>query len=830
MRIRFWILFLIAFSVLFSHCAKEQHKPVYLSLIWHQHQPSYEDTRKNALIGPWVRTHATKDYFDMAYRIKQYPQIHMTINLSSVLLNQLNKYYIKRLKPFIHLANEEFRVDEFKTRYFGKTDPWIDLLITDSKNLTPKQRDYLYNWSGNQVWNCFSISENTIKWFPEYIDLIPEGMAVGPYKGKKKRKDYTIQDKINLKFLFNIANFDPIFLRGPVRLPIRNERGEYVYSRVHRWVRYEPGDTLDPSDDRYYLKQPITEKDCQQLVVEMYKVLLSVVKIHQVLQYDPYLHKGQIEIITTPFYHPILPLIFNTDVIAKNQPEDPKPLTFSYPEDAKWQVREGVDLYKKYFKRLPTGMWPGEGSVSKDVVKIFADEGIQWIATGPQVLAKSLGKEDENDLSKDELSTYYNVKGFDNSSITMLFRDLKISDDIAFVYPNLKPKKAVKDFVKKILAYEKSYHKDPVVTVLLDGENCWEHFQYSHDGTEFLDYFYFVLDSLQKENRIITVTPAEYILGNPARKISAHKPATFPQIESLWPGCWFAPDFKTWIGEDEENTAWEYLRETRKVFDNLKLIYNPQHPNRWIKRAWQEMFAAEGSDWFWWYGNDQTAPGNADALFDLNFRIHLSNVFYYLQRAGFDVKKPDFPAIISESQRLTIEKPFGESPKINGYIEKIWKSGAFVVDDEGGAQFSASDLIKVAYTGYYGNNLYIALNGGNRNIQRELETDSSRIYIYIFKNQNNYLSMEQRKNRLTPRKLTNLVKRIVFTADDSLKIAVNDTSVDFRVRANRLELMYKDFFHQYPENTIEIFIQYVRGNKIDYIPNSGMLKIYRKEE
>jgi alpha-amylase/alpha-mannosidase (GH57 family) len=812
--------------MLFSSCTKEQHKTVYLSLIWHQHQPSYEDSRKRALIGPWVRTHATKDYFDMAYRIRKYPNLHLTINLSSVLLNQLQTYYINRLKPFIHLANEEFRVEEFKTRYGGKTDPWLDLLITNSANFTAKQRDYLYNWSGKQAWNCFSVSENMIKWFPEYIKLIPEGMTIGSFKGTKKRKNYTIQDRINLKFLFAVANFDPMFLRGPVRLPIRNERGEYVYSRVHRWIRYEPGDSLNQADDRYYLKGKITEKDCQQLVVEIYKVLLSVMKIHKKLKYDPFTNRGQIELVTTPYYHPILPLMYDTDVMKVNQPDDPTPIAFSYPEDAKWQVRKGISLYKSIFRDVPSGMWPGEGSVSKDVIHIFSDEGIQWIATGPQVLAKSLGKNDIHELSRDDLATFYNVKGMNNSSIGVLFRDLNISDDIAFNYPRMKPREAVNDFVKKILAYEKSNRPDPLVTVLLDGENCWENFVYTHDGNEFLNLFYQTLDSLQKAGRIQTVTPIEYIKGNPHRNIKPHPLYSEPSIEELWPGCWFSPDFSVWIGEEEENTAWEYLGETRKVFDELRLIYNPQHPNKYIKRAWEEMFAAEGSDWFWWYGNDQTAPGGADLLFDINFRLHLKNVFYYLRRAGFDVKSPDFPPIISRSQQLIVETPFEKQPRINGYIEKLWKTGAYIVDDEGGAQFSKSDLIKAIYAGYKDNDLFVAIDAGTHNLQNELLNDSSRVYVYLLKSDKNYLNVNQKSQILNRKQLPNLLKKIRIFAGDEDEIMANDTTITVSARRNRLELHIPETWES--QEPIQVFVQYRKGNLVDFAPNAGMLTLKKK--
>ncbi|MBD3368611.1 MAG: hypothetical protein GF405_10655, partial [Candidatus Eisenbacteria bacterium] len=65
-------------------------RPLSIAVVWHQHQPKY---LKNLETGeyhePWVRLHAIKDYYDMAAILKDYPDIHFTINLTPVLLTQL---------------------------------------------------------------------------------------------------------------------------------------------------------------------------------------------------------------------------------------------------------------------------------------------------------------------------------------------------------------------------------------------------------------------------------------------------------------------------------------------------------------------------------------------------------------------------------------------------------------------------------------------------------------------------------------------------------------------------------------------------------------------
>ena len=42
-------------------------EPIYLAIVWHQHQPVYyQDPETGIYAKPWVRLHAAKDYVDMA--------------------------------------------------------------------------------------------------------------------------------------------------------------------------------------------------------------------------------------------------------------------------------------------------------------------------------------------------------------------------------------------------------------------------------------------------------------------------------------------------------------------------------------------------------------------------------------------------------------------------------------------------------------------------------------------------------------------------------------------------------------------------------------------
>ncbi len=336
---------------------------LYVNLIWHQHQPLYLDPGTDQLQGPWVRTHATKDYYDMASILEQYPNIHYNVNLTSSMLFQLQKYYIDRLKPFIDLKKNRVDAKKFLAAWEGKTDPWIDLALKPTKNFTDADLKFLiYN-----TWNAFGISEVQITRFPAYAAL--------KVKNTKKEK-LTEQELRDIKFWFYLAHFDPDFLEKKIWLADGT-----VIDLTDLVTKH--------SDGTYHLTKEITEEDCNRIIAETYKVCANVIPIHKKLMYNHKSHQGQIEVATTPFFHPILPLVYDSDLGKICQPHDAMPNRFNYPQDADAQVSMAVEYYKNTFGQAPLGMWPGEGSVAHEVVPIFKKNGIQWIATDQKILARS---------------------------------------------------------------------------------------------------------------------------------------------------------------------------------------------------------------------------------------------------------------------------------------------------------------------------------------------------------------------------------------------------------------------------------------------------------
>ncbi len=602
-------------------------KKVYVHILWHQHQPLYADPETDQLAGPWVRTHGTKDYYDMAAMLEKYPDVHCTINLTSSLLHQLRGYYLDRLGPYIDARKRTIDTRGFWEHWKGKTDPWIDLALTPAASYTGNDKDFIYR----NAWNAFGINDVMLERFPQYQALKQKQASSADPQGDM----FTVPELQEIVFWFYLAYFDPDFLRGPVTLP-----GGVVCDLSD--LVQEEGNGV------FRLQRAVTHADCVRMVVEAYNVMAAVIPVHRSLQYSPEKRTGQIDIITTPYYHPILPLIYDSDLARTCQPHDSLPPRFAYPEDARAQVVKAVSMYKEIFGAAPTGMWPGEGSVAQPVLEVFRDNGILWTASDVRVLQRSRPADQPN-------TTPFRFPA-GRKPISLVFRDTELSDRIGFKYQSMDGEAAAEDFVQSLLGFAPGKDQpDALITVILDGENAWEWYRQDVDGKKFLHALYRKLGALYKQGRITSTTMSEYIAGNPGRGIPPHPVASQPAMEWLWPGSWINGNFDTWVGEKEENAAWEYLLRVRQDLQRSGVQRPdprgdaPREGTRawYAYMAWEEMYAAEGSDWFWWYGADQTAPAG-DTPFDLAYLAHLNNVYRFARLAGGRMPVRAFTPIIRD--------------------------------------------------------------------------------------------------------------------------------------------------------------------------------------
>jgi alpha-amylase/alpha-mannosidase (GH57 family) len=323
--------------------------------------------------------------------------------------------------------------------------------------------------------------------------------------------------------------------------------------------------------------------------------------------------RGQFEISTSPFYHPILPLLCDTDVYLRTHPTSRMPRErFRHPADAAEQLSRAVGLHERLFGRAPVGLWPSEGSVSDAMVPLVAAAGFQWMATDEEILAKSIGREfprdrDGNVDNPESLYRAYRV-GRDGQQVACGFRDHTLSDLIGFSYASWPAEAAADNFVQRLADAGARYASrtnggEATIFVILDGENAWEHFE--GQGRPFLRALYRRLGS---HPALKTVTMAEACAGP--------KDA----LPSIFPGSWINADFYIWIGHADDQRAWSQLADARRALEAAAGV-----PPGDLARAWEEMLIAEGSDWFWWYGDDHSS--DQDLEFDDLFRRHVRNIY-----------------------------------------------------------------------------------------------------------------------------------------------------------------------------------------------------------
>lgn len=392
---------------------------------------------------------------------------------------------------------------------------------------------------------------------------------------------------------------------------------------------------LRESDVKRFLDQGrgFTRGDLEDIVAIQLEIVGQIVPLHRALQ-----QMGVLEVTATPYAHPILPILIDSDAATIDRPGATHPRRFAHPEDADAHVARAVDLYARAFGRAPRGMWPAEGAVSQSSIAPYARRGIGWIASDRGVLARSGQHGYEVDRPDVQCRPYRAEDG--DHSVAVFFRDTALSDAIGFRYASWHDQEAAaRDFVAQIghLADRLESDEPRVVTVVLDGENAWG--AYPGEGRPFLRALYRVLAA---SATIETTTPSAFLgLGD-----GIDAPTEIRRLErvhDLFTGSWIdetgsAPgvDLGTWIGEPEENRAIDLLGRTRDAID----LRETPAPAR------EALLRAEGSDWLWWYGSDQDS--GHDDVFDDLFRGHLADVHRALGRnAPLDLERSIVPRAIT---------------------------------------------------------------------------------------------------------------------------------------------------------------------------------------
>lgn len=463
----------------------------------------------------------------------------------------------------------------------GLPDPWLRLARIPAEDLRPEAQQAILETF------FMAHEDNLIRANPRYGELLARARGATRWRPEAM----TTADWRDLQVWHNLAWFHPL-LRD--RLPV-----------VQALFEKQRG---------------FTEAEKEAVLAAQRETLAGLIPLHRALQDD-----GQVEITTTPYWHPILPLLCRMEsarVAMANVPL-PRAPALDMEDDARAHLRRAVALYRDRFGRNPRGLWPSEGSVSPEMVPLVEEAGFRWMATDEGVLESSLGadfRRNAHGVASQAGDLYSPWRA--GEKLAMVFRDHTLSDLVGFEYKRADAEAAAEDMVARIRAAGRAAGPDSLVTLALDGENAWEHFPGL--GVPFLRAFY---RKLQDAKDIRTVHLGEEFEKAPPPR----------RLERLWSGSWIHRNFQIWVGHPEDNLGWELLGQARSSLlaathaagADPRLAPPPKSlaalPKEGLEAAWESMFAAEGSDWFWWFGEEHFSP--VAGIFDSLFRTHLQNVY-----------------------------------------------------------------------------------------------------------------------------------------------------------------------------------------------------------
>lgn len=453
-----------------------------------------------------------------------------------------------------------------------------------------------------------------------------------------------------------------------------------------------------------------SHEDKLELINALADFTKTIVPLYSSLQ-----TQGHIEVATTPFYHPILPVLLDPKSAKEALPQISMPsISTDFSEDAKKHVSDAAAYYRQIFGQHPRGMWPAEGSISERAAELFASNYICWIASDEDVLAASAGR-DLRTVDNRPLLYKKHIFGTPQGDIQIFFRDKELSDLIGFTYSGWDEEKAVDDFMEKLSDIYDMCDFPPIVPVILDGENAWEF--YSENAYRFFTLLYSRLESC---NWIETLTMSEACGSD----TPVHK------LGKIRAGSWIYANFTTWLGHPEKNEGWRLLSDAHKRFQAKK---DTLENSELIQK---ELFIAEGSDWFWWYGDDHFSLQSD--TFDRLFRKHIANIYTLMgEKVPAEVSRP----IKKIHKTGLLKKPADLcSPVIDGRVTSFYEwipAGRFDLKFDSGAMTASGNILSNLYFGFDNDMLYFRIDGGFRSImgsgctlEAEITTDITRIFSF----------------------------------------------------------------------------------------------------
>jgi alpha-amylase/alpha-mannosidase (GH57 family) len=538
------------------------------------------------------------------------------------------------LVPSMMAQVEEYAAGEAR-------DPYLEVALKPAEALTESEKAFLLKHS------FYSDPQQMIYRYPRYGELFDARNAQ-----TGGRNLFGAQEFRDLQMWSQLAWFDEEFQTHDLE--------------VSEWIRRGRNFTL---------------ADQQRMGVKQREIVGKVLP-----EYAKLAGTGQIEISTTPYYHPILPLLCDSNIAGISHPHVPLPPRFRHPEDARKQLMLAREYVEQRFGVAPAGLWPSEGSVSDEVFALASDLGFEWSATDSGVLNRTR----QHAVSVDGLYRPYEWKQGERC-LRVIFRDHFMSDLIGFVYSKMEPSHAAADFLHRIKENCRGIlqaGRDALVPIILDGENAWEY--YHHNGRDFLRELY---GRISADRGMEAVTVSEGL-----RQMAPER------LDYIFPGSWINANFDVWIGAEEDNEAWTQLLRARSTYDTAANV-----PEERRKMAFEELMIAEGSDWCWWYGPEHEAANRVE--FDQLYRSHLANVYRFLGLTPPEELSRPILRMMARDERMP---PSGAvRPTIDGEVTSYFEwlgAGLYRVDERSGSMHGKKFLVSEVHFGSDGAHLYLRVD------------------------------------------------------------------------------------------------------------------------
>ena len=589
------------------------------------HQPLYLDPEGGPALLPWARLHGGRAYLDVARLLDEFPEVRLVVNFVPSLVDQLEGVAT------------------------GATDTWLELARRPAASWSMAERTTLLERFFSVEWS------RNIEPRPRYRELLDKrGRAPKQGDIPTRAASFSDGELRDLTVLFHLAWL------GFASRELEPHRA--ILAGLERKGRgYD--------DDDLAAVIAAGRAACAR-VLPLWRHLAA---------------RGQVELSSSPYYHPILPLVCDSDAARRALPGAALPDRYAWPADARRQISLARLSHESRFGTpRPLGMWPPEGSISPEALVAYQAEGIRWLASDEGNLFRSL----DSGARRGDLYRPYRFGGVD-----LVFRDREISDRIGFSYSHGEPRGCVDDLLGRVRRAgdqaRAAGNDAPLVAIILDGENPWE--AYPGSGEPFLRTLFAELERERERGTLRCQSIGAYLDGHADR-------VELPRLHS---GSWIDSDFHIWIGDAVKNRAWNLLGRTRRLLE--RAVQRGADATR-VEEARRHVDAAEGSDWFWWFG--EPFHSTEDDLFDRLFRAHLAAAWRALgevppEELARPVDAQAAPAHVHPPRSFI-------HPSVDGRVGSYFEwTGAGRVEIGRGAAMAESPMLKQLHFGFDDHTLFM---------------------------------------------------------------------------------------------------------------------------